>query len=94
MNLNERAKSIKIHAGLPKTFSAEAVSTITYPINRGPSVPIRLNIPEEEWQGKDASLSHLKVFSVFLIFVLEILTGTSLIHKQESAFSLTMEQII
>ncbi|KAL9249371.1 Retrovirus-related Pol polyprotein from transposon TNT 1-94-like protein [Drosera capensis] len=53
---------MRIHAGLPKTSWADAVSTTVYLINRGPSVPMGFKIPEEEWQGKEVSLSHLKVF--------------------------------
>ena len=60
--LNERARSMRLHAGLPKMFWAEAVSTAAYLINRGPSVPLDCKIPEEEWTGKSANLSHLKVF--------------------------------
>nr|KYP41605.1 Retrovirus-related Pol polyprotein from transposon TNT 1-94 [Cajanus cajan] len=60
--LNERPKSMRIHAGLPKTFWADVVSTTLYLINQGPSFPIGSKIPKEEWQSKDVSLSHLKVF--------------------------------
>ena len=38
--LNERARSMRLHAGIPKTFWADAVSTAAYLINRGPSVPM------------------------------------------------------
>ena len=38
--LNENARSMRLHAGLPKTFWLDAVSTAAYLINRGPSVPI------------------------------------------------------
>ena len=31
--LNERARSTRLHAGLPKTFWANAVSTATYLVN-------------------------------------------------------------
>ena len=31
--LNERTRSMKLHAGLPKIFWADAVSTATYLIN-------------------------------------------------------------
>ena len=34
--LNERARSMRLHAGLPKIFWANAVSTAAYLINRGP----------------------------------------------------------
>ncbi|KAL8157159.1 hypothetical protein AgCh_002026 [Apium graveolens] len=46
--LNERAKSMRLHAGLPKMFWADAVSTAAYLINRGPSSPLGFKIPEEE----------------------------------------------
>ena len=46
--LNERARSMRLNAGLPKTFWADAVNTAAYLINRGPSVPIGFKIPEEK----------------------------------------------
>nr|KYP76677.1 Retrovirus-related Pol polyprotein from transposon TNT 1-94 [Cajanus cajan] len=60
--LNERAKSMRIHERLSKKLWADVVSTTTYLINRGPSIPTRFKIPKEEWKSKDVSLSHLKVF--------------------------------
>nr|GFA70466.1 retrovirus-related Pol polyprotein from transposon TNT 1-94 [Tanacetum cinerariifolium] len=38
--LNERAKSIRLHAGLPKMFWEYSVTTAAYLINREPSVPL------------------------------------------------------
>ena len=60
--LNECARSMKLHAGLPKTFWTDVVSTIAYLINRGPSVPMEFRLPEEVWSGKEVKFSHLKVF--------------------------------
>ena len=60
--LNERARSMRIHAGLPKMFWAEAVNTAAYLINRGPSIPLDGKIPKEVWSGKEVNLSHLRVF--------------------------------
>ncbi|RVW81314.1 Retrovirus-related Pol polyprotein from transposon TNT 1-94 [Vitis vinifera] len=60
--LNEHARSMRLHAGLPKTFWADAVSTVAYLINRGPSVPMEFRLPEEVWSGKEVKFSHLKVF--------------------------------
>ena len=60
--INERARSIRLHAGLPPIFWSEAVNTAVYLINRGPSVPLNFRIPEEVWTGKEVNLSHLKVF--------------------------------
>ena len=59
--LNERARSMRIHYGLPKTFWADAVSTTTYLINKGPTIPIGFKI-EESWTGKELKYSHLRTF--------------------------------
>ncbi|KAL6333534.1 hypothetical protein AAG906_028719 [Vitis piasezkii] len=45
--LNECARSMRLHVGLPKTFWADVVSTTAYLINRGPSVPMEFRLPEE-----------------------------------------------
>ncbi|KAL5770994.1 hypothetical protein ACOSP7_015148 [Xanthoceras sorbifolium] len=60
--LNERARSMRLHAGLPKMLWAEAVNTAAYLINRGPSVPLDGGIPEEVWSKKEVNFSHLRVF--------------------------------
>ncbi|GJS35556.1 hypothetical protein Tco_0533938 [Tanacetum coccineum] len=54
-----RAESTGIRVEAPKMLWADSVST-TYLIYRIPYVSIGLRIPEEEWQGKDTSLTHLK----------------------------------
>ena len=53
ITLNEHARSMRIHSGLPKTLWADAVSIAAYLINRGPSVPLGFKIPEEVWTGKE-----------------------------------------
>ena len=60
--LNKRARSMRLHVVLPKTFWVDAVSTAAYLINRGPSVPMEFRLPKEIWSGKEAKFSHLKVF--------------------------------
>ncbi|RVW81762.1 Retrovirus-related Pol polyprotein from transposon TNT 1-94 [Vitis vinifera] len=57
--LNERARSMRLHVGLPKTFWVDAVSTATYLINRGPSVPMEFKLPKEVWSDKEVDLSTL-----------------------------------
>ena len=59
---NERARSMRLHVGLPKTFLADAISTAAYLINREPSVPMEFRLPEEVWSDKKVKFSHLKVF--------------------------------
>ncbi|KAE8705357.1 hypothetical protein F3Y22_tig00110429pilonHSYRG00830 [Hibiscus syriacus] len=60
--LNERARSMRIHDGLPIFLWAEAINTATYLINHGPSVPLDGRILEEVWSKKEINLSHLRVF--------------------------------
>ena len=45
--LNERARNMRLHVGLPKTFWADAVSTVAYLINQGPSVPMEFRLLKE-----------------------------------------------
>ena len=58
----ERARSMRLHAGLPLHMWAEAVNTAVYLINRGPSTPLGCGILEESWTGKKVSYSFLKTF--------------------------------
>ncbi|KAE8661431.1 putative WRKY transcription factor 4 [Hibiscus syriacus] len=60
--LNERARSMRIHVGLPKFLWVEAINTAAYLINHGPSVPLDDRVPEEVWSKKEINLSHLRVF--------------------------------
>jgi len=52
MTILEHARSMWIHAGLPKQFWADAVNTMVYLINRESSVLLNCGIPEEVWTGK------------------------------------------
>lgn len=61
--LNKCARRMRIHAGLPRIFWADAINTAAYLINRGPFVPLGFRIPEEAWSGKKVNHSFLKVFS-------------------------------
>ncbi|KAJ0436933.1 putative RNA-directed DNA polymerase [Helianthus annuus] len=69
--LNERARSMRLNAGMPKTFWADAVNTAAYLINRSPSVPLGFKLPEEMWQGNEVSLEHLRVFGCSAYDLLE-----------------------
>ena len=65
----ERARSMRLHAGLPLHMWVEAVNTVVYLINRDPSTPLGCGIPEESWIGKKASyfFSEPLVVKHFLI---------------------------
>ena len=58
----ERARCMRLHAGLPLQFWADAVDIVVYLINRGPSSSLDGGIPEEAWTGKKVNYSFLKPF--------------------------------
>ena len=58
----EHARSMKLHVGFPLNMQAQAVYTIVYLINRGPSTPFGCGIPKETQTGKKMSYSFLKTF--------------------------------
>ena len=60
--LNEHARSMRIHCGLPKILLADAVTTTSYLIKRGPSVSLGFKIPEKVRTGKELKYSHLRTF--------------------------------
>ena len=88
--LNERARSMRLHTGLPKTSWADVISTAAYLINCGPSVPMEFKLPKEIWSSKEVNFSHLKVFVVFLMFILILLLIVNLMQSLKYVFSLTM----
>ncbi|KAH9320636.1 hypothetical protein KI387_015275, partial [Taxus chinensis] len=47
--ITERARSMRLHAGLPLSFWEEVVSTNVYLINRGPSSALDGGIPKKAW---------------------------------------------
>merc|ERR1739838_757920 len=53
---------MRLHAGLPLQFWADAVDTVVYLINRGPSSSLDGGVPEEAWTGKKVNYSFLKPF--------------------------------
>jgi hypothetical protein len=58
----ERARSMRLYAGLPLQFWADDVNTVVYLIKKGPSISLDGRIPEEEWTGKKVNYSFLKIF--------------------------------
>ena len=82
--LNEWARSMRLHAGLPQMFWAEAVNTAAHLINRGPYTPLNFKLPKEVWSGKKIDLSYLKVFGC----VSYVLIDSSARSKLDSKFKL------
>ena len=60
--LVERAKCMRLNAGLPKVFWAETIDTTSFIINRSSSSAIDFKIPEEVWSGRPVDYSSLKIF--------------------------------
>ena len=60
--LNERARSMRLHASLPKSFWADTINTVAHLINMGPLVPLEYRLPEECWNMMKVDLSHLITF--------------------------------
>ncbi|GKF09347.1 hypothetical protein Tco_0043571, partial [Tanacetum coccineum] len=71
------AESMGIRTEAPNILWANLVST-TYLIYRIPYVLIRLRIPDEEWRGKDTSLTHLKVFGCDSFVKVKVVCGEAM----------------
>lgn len=84
--INERARSMRLHAGLPKMFWADAVNTAVYLINRGPSVPLDCKIPEAAWTGKEVNYSFLKVFGCLAYVHVDSAVRTKLDSKSQKCY--------
>eukprot|EP00253_Pinus_taeda_P017234 PITA_17234 len=60
--LMEKARSMLSAIEIGNEFWAEAVETTCYLVNKSPSSALEDNTPQEVWNGKKPSLSHLRVF--------------------------------
>ena len=60
--ITERARCMRLHAGLPLQFWVDVVDAAVYLINRGPSSSLDGGILEEAWTGKKVKYSFLKTF--------------------------------
>lgn len=56
--LQFQARTMLIHAWLPKCLWAEAVETANYILNRLPSAAIQGQVPYTKWSGQKPSLQH------------------------------------
>ncbi|GJS29365.1 hypothetical protein Tco_0489985 [Tanacetum coccineum] len=60
----ERARAMLATARLEKLFSAEAVNTVCYVINRLPSTTVEFKTLMEMWMGKPVNYSDLHIFGI------------------------------
>jgi hypothetical protein len=58
----ERARSMRLHDGLPLQFWEDVVDTVVFLINRRPSSSLYGRILEEAWIEKKVNYSFLKTF--------------------------------
>ena len=58
----ERARCMRLHAGLPLHFLVDVVNTVVYLINRRPSSALDGGIPEEAWTSKPLKYPFLRTF--------------------------------
>jgi len=56
----ERARCMRLYAGLPLQFWVDVVDNVVYLINRGPSSSFDGGIPKEAWTSKKVKYSFLK----------------------------------
>ncbi|CAL9224779.1 unnamed protein product, partial [Arabidopsis halleri] len=61
-SIAEKARCLRLNAGLPKVFWAEAVNMAVYLINRSPRVSLEGKVAEEVWTGVDIDLLNLRIF--------------------------------
>ncbi|KAL0355895.1 UNVERIFIED_CONTAM: Retrovirus-related Pol polyprotein from transposon TNT 1-94 [Sesamum radiatum] len=61
-SLTERARCLRLNAGLPKSFWAEAVSMACYLINISPRASLSGKVAEEVWTGIPINFDHLRIF--------------------------------
>ena len=79
----ERARCMRLHAGLPLQFWADAVDTVVYLINRGPSSSLDGGILEEAWTGKKVNYSFLRTFDCEAFFHIDKDNRTKLEAKSK-----------
>jgi hypothetical protein len=61
-SLTERARCLRLNAGLSKGFWAEAINMACYLINRSPRASLEGKVAEEVWTGKPIDLDNLRIF--------------------------------
>lgn len=64
----EKVRSLLSETGLGEEFWAEASSTVAYMINRTPSIPLELKVPEEVWSGRKPEYDHMRRFGCLVYY--------------------------
>ena len=61
-SITEKARYLRLDAGLSKQFWAEVVNMEVYLINRSPRSSLGGKVAEEVWTGVDIDVSNLRIF--------------------------------
>jgi transposase InsO family protein len=61
-SIAERARCLRLNAGLAKIFWVDVVSMACYLINRSPRIALDGKVTEEVWTGNEVDYSSLRVF--------------------------------
>ena len=61
-SITERARCLRLNAGLAKIFWADAVTMACYLINRSPKAALDGKVAEEVWTGNEVDYSSFRVF--------------------------------
>ncbi|KAL0315377.1 UNVERIFIED_CONTAM: Retrovirus-related Pol polyprotein from transposon TNT 1-94 [Sesamum radiatum] len=61
-SLTERARCLRLNAGLPKSFWADAVSMTCHLINRSPCASLGGKVAKDLWTSNPVDFDHLHIF--------------------------------
>lgn len=64
----EKVRSLLSETGLSEAFWAETSSTVVYMINRTPSIPLNLKVPEEVWSGRAPEYGYMRRFGCLVYY--------------------------
>ena len=84
--LNERARSMRLHASLPKPFWADSINTTAHLINRGPLVPLEYQLHEECWTERKLDLPYLRTFGCLCYILVDSDSGDKLDAKSNKCY--------
>jgi transposase InsO family protein len=80
-SIADRARCLRLNAGLAKIFWANAVSMTCYLINRSPRVALDGKVVDEVWTGNEVDYSGLRVFVVQPMCTFPVKNNRSLIQS-------------
>ena len=83
----ERVRSMFSHAKLSNSYWVKAMLTVVYLINRFPSVPLNVDVPQRVWRGRIISYQRLRVFGCLAYMHVAKDQRSKLDNKSSHAYS-------